>query len=514
MADSAKIRHPELFFGFVAPVGADLDSVVGSFRSYFERRDYRVIDIKATDAFLLLEKYISPKRALERSDPHRRYETYIAYGNQLRSKLGDDVLAATAIRQIVRKRLKIPEDERYSKTVYLIHQFKRKEEIELLRSVYGRLFFQISIYSRRGARLDYLSRKFSSHNAGSTITSQRPTAELLIQKDENEATDRHGQRVGSIFHDADFIANLDASETIERQISRFCELLFGSNAISPTHMEYGLFLAKSAALRTLDLSRQVGAAIFSQSGQIVALGSNEVPKAGGGTYWSDEKYDDRDYVRKADSNFERKKEILAELLHFIDKSTDVNKLIQREDVKDSQFMNALEYGRMVHAEMCALSDAARVGHAVNGGTLYCTTFPCHMCAKHIVAAGISKVVFLEPYPKSLAATLHSDSIRIEGGDRGGYQEFPAVDFEHFHGVSPRRYREIFERGSRKNSKTGAFKKYTVGTGQPIFSILFPFYSQLEVQLTMPYVENLKRFAPKKSPRRTKRKKTKKKRKSN
>ena len=55
-------------------------------------------------------------------------------------------------------------------------------------------------------------------------------------------------------------------------------------------------------------------------------------------------------------------------------------------------MDALEYGRMVHAEMSSLCDAARLGHMFQGGTLYCTTFPCHMCAKHIVAAGIARVV--------------------------------------------------------------------------------------------------------------------------
>jgi hypothetical protein len=46
--------------------------------------------------------------------------------------------------------------------------------------------------------------------------------------------------------------------------------------------KYGLFLAKAAALRTLDLSRQVGAAIFSNQGEIIALGSNEVPRPEGG----------------------------------------------------------------------------------------------------------------------------------------------------------------------------------------------------------------------------------------
>jgi tRNA(Arg) A34 adenosine deaminase TadA len=121
-------------------------------------------------------------------------------------------------------------------------------------------------------------------------------------------------------------------------------------------------------------------------------------------------------------------------------------------------MDALEYGRIVHAEMSALTDAARCGHSVKGAVLYCTTFPCHMCAKHIVSAGVSKVVFLEPYPKSLAFDLHADSIQVESGDRGHYHEFPAVHFEHFYGVSPRRYREIFERGKRKDDQ-GALREY-------------------------------------------------------
>ncbi|MGB8551432.1 MAG: hypothetical protein WCD82_24935, partial [Xanthobacteraceae bacterium] len=76
-------------------------------------------------------------------------------------------------------------------------------------------------------------------------------------------------------------------------------------------------------------------------------------------------------------------------------------------------------------------------------TLYCTTFPCHLCAKHIVAAGIERVVFLEPYPKSYAQKLHSDSITFETnvGDK--------VLFEPFIGISPRRYRDIFEKKKRK-----------------------------------------------------------------
>lgn len=320
MTDSIqKIKFPELVFGFVAPIGADLTTTVGAFRSYFQRRSYRVVEIKVTDIFNVLQNYIVPDQLLEKSPLHRRYETYIAYGNQLRAKFGDAILAATSIRRIMAKRLKIPSavEERFSRTVFLIHQFKRKEEIDLLRNVYGRLFFQVSIYSRRGARVDYLARKFASSDHTTGHLRYRHAAEELVQIDEDEVGKLHGQRVAKIFHDADFIASIDTPSSIEPQVDRFCELIFGSNSISPTRTEYGLFLAKAAALRTLDLSRQVGAAIFTPNGDIIALGSNEVPRAGGGTYWPEDKFDDRDFKRKQDSNFQRKREILAQLIEVI-----------------------------------------------------------------------------------------------------------------------------------------------------------------------------------------------------
>ena len=43
-------------------------------------------------------------------------------------------------------------------------------------------------------------------------------------------------------------------------------------------------------------------------------------------------------------------------------------------------------------------------------TLYTTTFPCHNCAKHIIAAGIARVVYVEPYPKSKAMEFHGDAL--------------------------------------------------------------------------------------------------------
>jgi hypothetical protein len=98
------------------------------------------------------------------------------------------------------------------------------------------------------------------------------------------------------------------------------------------------------------------------------------------------------------------------------------------------------------------------------------------------------------YPKSLAAHLHSDSVMIEGADRGKYSKYPGMSFEHFDGVSPRRYRELFERNSRKNKDTGAFLEWIDGTKQAIVDLKFPFYMALEtaiLQSTTAYLKKIR-----------------------
>jgi deoxycytidylate deaminase len=198
-------------------------------------------------------------------------------------------------------------------------------------------------------------------------------------------------------------------------------------------------------------------------------------------YWCDDKYEDRDYRRGFDPNDDRKKQILAEIVSSVDPLRDINDVLKQPKFCDSQFMDALEYGRIVHAEMSAICDAARTGRSTKGATLYCTTFPCHMCAKHIIDSGIASVVFLEPYPKSLASELHNDSLMIEGTDRGEYAEFPCVRFQHFFGITPRRYRELFERTKRKD-ENGKFVEFSSGTPMPIIDIKAPFYINLETAI--------------------------------
>ena len=58
----------------------------------------------------------------------------------------------------------------------------------------------------------------------------------------------------------------------------------------------------------------------------------------------------------------------------------------RQSIGAGSLRELTEYGRAVHAEMDALLDAARRGVAVQGATLYVSTFPCHSCARHVIAA--------------------------------------------------------------------------------------------------------------------------------
>jgi len=63
--------------------------------------------------------------------------------------------------------------------------------------------------------------------------------------------------------------------------------------------------------------------------------------------------------------------------------------------------------RTVHAEMNALIQAARCGHAVAGATAYVTNMPCTTCGKSLITAGIQRVVIFSDYHDTLAETFFS-----------------------------------------------------------------------------------------------------------
>ena len=57
-----------------------------------------------------------------------------------------------------------------------------------------------------------------------------------------------------------------------------------------------------------------------------------------------------------------------------------------------------EICRAICAEQIAITEAARNGVSLDGGTAYVTTHPCFICSKMLASAGIREIVYDNDYP--------------------------------------------------------------------------------------------------------------------
>jgi deoxycytidylate deaminase len=319
-------------------------------------------------------------------------------------------------------------------------------------------------------------------------------------RDQTGSDLKHGQHVSEAFHRADVFVDASDVERLRSALSRFIELVFGNTLHTPHRSEYAMFHAKAAALRSSELGRQVGACISTDQGDVVSLGTNEVPRGGGGLYWAGDKPDFRQFQLGSDSNDDHKRSLIQDTLTRLEAAGWLNQELsgksgeelatleglQRLFAKDSKIANLIEYGRAVHGEMAALVDAARRGVSVAGCIMHVTTFPCHLCARHIVAAGIKAVIYIEPYPKSLTTELYPDSIAVEDECSGE----DVVRFIPFVGVSPRQYLRLFEASKRKDSTTGKVLKLD-GTALPRYSSSETLYIEREKSFLITLLDSLK-----------------------
>lgn len=68
-----------------------------------------------------------------------------------------------------------------------------------------------------------------------------------------------------------------------------------------------------------------------------------------------------------------------------------------------------EVCRAICAEQLALTEAARNGEKTDGSTAYVTTFPCYICAKMLVSAGIKEIVYDNDYPDELSKNFLNEA---------------------------------------------------------------------------------------------------------
>jgi deoxycytidylate deaminase len=458
---------PELFIGLAAAVGTNLNRVVTKLDQVLQSVRYRMHEIRLASLLKELPGY-RDKLVFEPDDKY--LDTHMTVGNELRKATGsNDALSILAVGEVkkLRQESGATEGKALGRHAYVFRSLKHPEELKTLRQIYGNAFYLIAAYSPHDLRRDHLAHRIARSHNDTQTTNYFHEAERLMLRDLQELDLKYGQNLRDTYHRADIFLDTTNEEILSQSVTRFVELIFGNTLHTPTRAEYSMFHAKAAALRSAELGRQVGAAISRDNGDIVAVGTNEVPRAGGGLYWAGDKPDMREFALGCDSNDENKRNLVGDTLNKLKKAgwlspaqsmKNVSQLVDEaldgeKPVLSNQSLirNIIEYGRAVHAEMAAIVEAARRGVSIAGCSMYVVAFPCHLCARHIVAAGIKRVVYIEPYPKSLAAELYPDSIKVESGGSTAEQVF----FEPFVGIAPRQYIQLFEAGVRKDSKGNA-----------------------------------------------------------
>jgi deoxycytidylate deaminase len=463
--DDDPVLRPELVFGLVGPLGTDLSQVAEYLKDALGQVRYQAEVYRLSR--LMRELPAEPWSALKEGPRDEEVESHMTAGNWLRNQTQrNDAVAMLGIGAMREYRETNSGDPNRSLAghAHIFQSLKRPEEIETLRRIYGPTLFVVAAYSPRFRRVQDLARRIAESRHSNQLAEYYPTAERLLARDEAEIGDPHGQDVRDTFTLADVIVNTSEPKTASAAIERFIELLFGNTFHTPTRDEQGLYCAQAAAYRSASLARQVGACICRYDGSVVALGSNEVARSGGGQYWCDDDPDGRDFRLGYDSSDRMRENLLGDILQRLQKNGWLTPERTAEPVanlvsealrskvnpimKGAQFTSTIDFIRAVHAEMAAITAAVRHGISTHDCIMFTTTFPCHDCAKHIVAAGINRVVYIEPYPKSLVPELYTDSIAVDAhADCEG-----RVRFEPFVGIAPKRYGDLFALLKRRRKK--------------------------------------------------------------
>ncbi|WP_136618317.1 MULTISPECIES: anti-phage dCTP deaminase [Mesorhizobium] len=449
----------ELVIALVGPVASGVSTTAKFLADLLSQKyGYDVCPIIKPSAVIKAEAYrvgLTPAG----KQPLGKYITEMQnIGNELRSDFGSDYLAEKAVEKIVLFRKQkngyntdgLPQPGRRA---YIIDSIKNPEEFILLKQIYGETLCLFGVFAPDNLRRQRLL------NDGA----EPQEVDIILDRDQNEYP-TFGQKTRKVFVEADFfLCNDRKNEELHSSVDRLLDIIFSTKIRTPTRAESAMYEATSAASNSACMSRQVGAAIVAKNGELISVGWNDVPKFGGGLYreddqsvWSNEKQriEDNDHrcfkwQQKICHNEVRRTSIKEMIVDRILKSSIIKDGVKRkraEEILDGTGIDDLiEFSRSIHAEMDAILGVAREGkHSLVGSTLYTNTYPCHNCARHIVAAGIQSVVYIQPYRKSLATVLHSDAISEDPDQRD------KVIFSQFDGVAPRNYLRLFQQsGERK-----------------------------------------------------------------
>lgn len=183
-----------LVIGLVGAVGCRLKSLSNILKSLLDSEfKYSVTEIHVSKEFL--QKH-SSKDSYKNS--FERYTDLMDVGNNLRKKYDNKYLAFKIAESIAALRRK-DSDNSCNRKAFIINSLKHDVEIKALREIYGKNFYQISLYESTTIRKDVLI-----NDVGMTLSQ----ADDLMSRDEGEQND-YGQHTRDAFHLADYFIKYD-----------------------------------------------------------------------------------------------------------------------------------------------------------------------------------------------------------------------------------------------------------------------------------------------------------------
>ena len=358
-----------------------------------ESRSYRCISLSK----LLRAEYA--KANPEITDPSR--QQLQAFGDSLREENGCGYLAQQAVAAM---------REAPGQGKWVIDSIRNPEEADFIKSECLE-FYLFAVFAEYQTRWRRVMSRYDNDERAFKADDERDAGERF----------RHGQRVTDCYiladamvnNNVDFQKSGDAQEELEAKINRLVGLVEHTKPFIPTEAEALMAVTFANSLRSSCMKRKVGAVIVDDSGHVFSSGYNEVPK------------DDHPCKYYGKCYRERLSDDLGEEIGEI---IDGEKLKEIREVFRKRFKN-LDYCKALHAEESAILNVARFGSstALRGGTLYVTTYPCNLCANKIVQVGLSRVLYLEPYPMPEAKEIlqhgRVQEVSFEGVSFNGYFRF-------------------------------------------------------------------------------------------
>lgn len=436
---------PELFIGIARPLGTSSEAPLSELVNALDHYGYTVYPVKISK---LLEDSLMDETGTPVSAKFdERIETLIAEGNRICAEAQSGAAVADMAVDEIRRQRPEEADTGDSKTagergnarslrrVFLIDSLKRPDEVLALRNLYGDHFILLGLQSAETERIARMRAELATRGTSSGADAKARASEILRMDNQK---DLFGQQMTTTLAMSDAFIRVDGDSVARREMRRTVEIMFGDpKAEAPSVEEYGMNLARQTSLRSPELGLRVGAAILSPAGDVLATGYNHHPTASGAPEYDFAAVDLQGLARNT-MHLLADAELLSPAA-VSGLNSDPDKFIRallKGPMKESQLRGVTEYQRPVHAEMDALLSALRQGVDVAGATIYVTDFPCHGCARHLIALKLT-LVYLVPYTKSKAADMYGDD---------------TDKFMPFNGVTPSRYQQWFGDGMSEDRK--------------------------------------------------------------